>query len=755
MTGGFRPDTDRNKVDALEKKLEDIIDSQIFSDSGNDQSSVFGGFGARNAAYGDAGGNRSSTPSIHTLTKTNTPAGEISVRTQNIIVDHATDTTLNIYWLDDAQKDGQIVKIKPKDIKTLVLKSGGNIDISADVTIADTEYVELIFWEDADPGGSGKWLVIKTGTGSGGGLSEPLRHTVKDYGDVSLTTESITADTHNVFRLRLTGDIGISISQTLPILKFQMLHLILIQDGTGGHEVTTWDSAINGIPAIDTTVNGVTTVSLFSIDQGTTWYFVSSKGGVLGFSGNLSDVTIDANKNWNAKSITNLAGITFGATGPFADSGFNKFANDQIMLSARNIADDGNLELKVDSGDFFDFTESNNGPVSIKLRAQHASDPDNTLIITQLSGSTGVGQFFSPNQMSFLGSGSANVFNYDQNRIETNVNINPDADGTINLGNSVNLRYLAMHAASFKFDTDRRLDFNIGGGGITVDGVGDSFTLSVDSVTKLTSSATSTILAGAVDITGITGINDKAEFAEITAPAGNPSANTGWMYGKLVSGHTEPFWKDETGTVTNLLAAGGSPNQIIQGDTDVTISDTGAGSIVGTVDSNQKFNVTPTAFNIDDDVVLGLLATDKITFNGKVDSDLLPNTDGSRDLGGTSNHWNDVLSETFTLRGLNGKTSTTERYVTADSANIILQTVSGDGFLVKSASSEIFEAQSDGTIVPKGDIDFSIGDTVDYNASQSTVGSAGAASSLPSNPTGYVVIKITGTEYVVPYYAKT
>jgi len=53
------------------------------------------------------------------------------------------------------------------------------------------------------------------------------------------------------------------------------------------------------------------------------------------------------------------------------------------------------------------------------------------------------------------------------------------------------------------------------------------------------------------------------------------------------------------------------------------------------------------------------------------------------------------------------------------------------------------------------DIKFTFGNTVNFNQSQSTVGSAGSASSLPSQPTGYIIIKQSDTEYVVPYYAKT
>lgn len=36
---------------------------------------------------------------------------------------------------------------------------------------------------------------------------------------------------------------------------------------------------------------------------------------------------------------------------------------------------------------------------------------------------------------------------------------------------------------------------------------------------------------------------------------------------------------------------------------------------------------------------------------------------------------------------------------------------------------------------------------------QTTVGAAGAASALPATPSGYLRIQISGTEYVLPFYA--
>jgi cytoskeletal protein CcmA (bactofilin family) len=46
--------------------------------------------------------------------------------------------------------------------------------------------------------------------------------------------------------------------------------------------------------------------------------------------------------------------------------------------------------------------------------------------------------------------------------------------------------------------------------------------------------------------------------------------------------------------------------------------------------------------------------------------------------------------------------------------------------------------------------------TVDFKVpAQGTVGSAGAASALPANPTGYFTIKVNGSTFVVPYYAQS
>jgi hypothetical protein len=51
-----------------------------------------------------------------------------------------------------------------------------------------------------------------------------------------------------------------------------------------------------------------------------------------------------------------------------------------------------------------------------------------------------------------------------------------------------------------------------------------------------------------------------------------------------------------------------------------------------------------------------------------------------------------------------------------------------------------------GTQGTSGSTAFATGDT------QTTVGSAGAASALPATPTGYLKVVINSVQYVIPYY---
>jgi len=95
-----------------------------------------------------------------------------------------------------------------------------------------------------------------------------------------------------------------------------------------------------------------------------------------------------------------VANSTYGATGPFATTGFLNFAKDQIMLAGRNNADTGDLQFKTTTADAFDMTNSANGVITFILRATDAVFGDTTLTIIRgadLAGSGGTLAFNATN----------------------------------------------------------------------------------------------------------------------------------------------------------------------------------------------------------------------------------------------------------------------------------------------------------------------------------------------------------------------
>jgi len=104
-----------------------------------------------------------------------------------------------------------------------------------------------------------------------------------------------------------------------------------------------------------------------------------------------------------------------------------------------------------------------------------------------------------------------------------------------------------------------------------------------------------------------------------------------------------------------------------------------------------------------------------LNISARISGNLLPIAGNTIDLGGISNQYNDLW-----INGI---------------ANI--------GTLTNSI-----------TIEATQDIHFSFGNTIDFNANQSSVGSAGSADNVPNRPDSYLIIKANGTEFLVPAFAK-
>lgn len=106
------------------------------------------------------------------------------------------------------------------------------------------------------------------------------------------------------------------------------------------------------------------------------------------------------------------------------------------------------------------------------------------------------------------------------------------------------------------------------------------------------------------------------------------------------------------------------------------------------------------------------------TGNVIISSDVLPGSDSTHDLGAVGNEWATVYADNMQALQVLAVTLTT------------------------------VNTNQDLTIDPNGT------GTVDLTVpTQTTVGSAGAGTALPATPEGYIKIKISGVEYVIPYYA--
>jgi len=156
---GFQTGSDNEKIEELQDQLNDIIDSQLYSVGGNDNIQIDSSRGARNDAGGDSGGVRSQHPIIHQITDKDaigTPTGtfdRISLISSMIIVDYSDPIgDIELRYIQGKAKEGVILKLTPKRGRTLVIKSGGNILTSSDITISATEFYELVKHSEAETG---------------------------------------------------------------------------------------------------------------------------------------------------------------------------------------------------------------------------------------------------------------------------------------------------------------------------------------------------------------------------------------------------------------------------------------------------------------------------------------------------------------------------------------------------------------------------------------------------------------------------
>ena len=208
----FQTGSDNERIEELERQLDDIIDSQLTSVGGNESLSIDSTLGQRNDASGDAGGIRSNQPVIHNITENDAsgaPTGvfdKINLISSMIIVDHTT-TPIDLRFIQGPAKDGAKIKITVKKDKSLVIKSGGNILTSSDITVSDTEFFILVKHSFAETGiTGGAYKILKVGTA---GTGPP-------FPDSDILIEG-SADPTKLMRFEIDGfATGVTRVMTLP-----------------------------------------------------------------------------------------------------------------------------------------------------------------------------------------------------------------------------------------------------------------------------------------------------------------------------------------------------------------------------------------------------------------------------------------------------------------------------------------------------------------------------------------------------------
>ena len=392
----------------IEKKLEELQDNILknaadvfnFSVSVNQIQSMPGvlGQGQATGGFGITTGTTIHQPVTLDLTdvdNTGTSTGttnRISIKGTYMIIKHIS-TPIDLVWIDLASNNGQSIFLKPEIGKQLVLKTGGNIDISSDITIEDNEFVWLLFDEDSDVTSNGGFILQKINSG---GVQFPILYPQDDFGDQGAITLNvdISGTTGQNKKVRMIGDVGFTFTNPPGSTVLQEIWITFEQDGVGGHSITTTPTGLKNAANLDVlldkTANAKTTFRFITEDDGTTFRGelvdlsvttggaspLTTKGDLFGFttidaripigsngqvltadSSNalglqwqtlsvaLSNVTIDVDKSWLGFNITDIGSIGSNA-GTVPGSGFIRMAaTDQVRW--KNILEDDDLYIDV------------------------------------------------------------------------------------------------------------------------------------------------------------------------------------------------------------------------------------------------------------------------------------------------------------------------------------------------------------------------------------------------------------------------
>ena len=153
----FKPPSEQEEIKTLNDKIEELTDNQIFSTGSGEIPLTSGTLGRRNSASGSDAGIRSNISRIHQITEnddTGSPTGTFNrinlVSTLAIIDDLSQGGNIPLKFTNGKPTPGSILKITPKEGRSLTIETGGDFDISSSISVADDEVVEFIFFSETE-----------------------------------------------------------------------------------------------------------------------------------------------------------------------------------------------------------------------------------------------------------------------------------------------------------------------------------------------------------------------------------------------------------------------------------------------------------------------------------------------------------------------------------------------------------------------------------------------------------------------------
>ena len=537
------------------------------------------------------------------------------------------------------------------------------------------------------------------------GSDDPLIRRIVDHGTIGLVSENVDLSElgGNFHSMILSDNISITFTGAPDSPKVQRFIVHIKQDGAGGNTVT-WNNLTSTPPTIDTSAGAVTNIEIYTFDGGTTYYSIQGSGGGGGGASFPLDYIIDDQGTKSSGTVTHDLSTSTAHMLKFTIGGDLTVAFSNYPASGTGI--DWYVEVTQDGTGGHTITwpsEIINTPTltetadTVSLVAFHTND-NGTVVraITLLNASPSSGDFASK-QLDDLSSPVLNTpINFNSNAptgfsgyvspIVGNTMSN-DANGTtwtlppgdsykwqvngldqlevteavVNVKDNTLTQYVGWTAAS--------------GQTSIVTGSGVEHTLPMSDTYDWKIAGTSEFVISSLGIA----VNESIQLSDTAAdPATNGEIQRNGTDVKVYTG----------GSVVNLSDLSGAPfddNQvIIQDEIDNTktlsfnlsLVSTGAANLLSWASGGTRTHTFSATSGTIAQLNLAQSYTATQTFQG-IDFD----ANGTRDIGSTTTHANDIFTENLTFRGNGSSLTSTRPMIAADTNNMIFHVPSADDFV--------------------------------------------------------------------------